>query len=37
MANKLRFTRCIVSLNYKNSECTFSGAFLFLDGKKVNA
>ena len=37
MANMPRFTRCIVRLNYKNSECTFSGAFLFLDGKTVNA
>ena len=35
MANELRFTRSIVRLNYKQSECTYPGAFLFLYGKIV--
>jgi len=36
MANIPRFNRCIVRINYKISECTFSGAFLLLYGKIVN-
>ena len=36
MDNIPRFTRCIININYKNSECTFSGAFLLLYGKIVN-
>ncbi len=32
-----QFTCRIVRLNYKNSECTLSGAFLFFIGKIVNA